>query len=578
MVLQRQGLLQLCALGAVLLFCASAFLVYTQPVPGGRSLAGLSALVLGGSQLQPGGGAASDVFAEHLLENFTARPRVEDSAIDAVYTWVSDLGDPERFYADLASAVRGEAPNALGGISRKRLRAQRNGSAAPGAAGEDAVDARVDARRHKFRDWGELRYSMRSLAARAPWVRTIFIIVADASQVPPWLDRSHPRVRIVLHSELFRPGEVTLPTYNSYAIESVMHRIAGLSEFFLYLNSDWFLGNHLAVADLRTSERYVRLSDWSIDLPPRCQIIVYPPRSLNLIPPPPRRGGSIVSYAVHRGRRGMGGAWGVATPSPSANPSAAFGSSTAIGPLLLSPSALPSLPPLPKRNPGPAADHPSIARDALTGIAPWDAPCANQAYVFDAILSRYFWGERISAWPAHAPRIYERSALAFIADERLAAYAGRMRASRLRDAAVDFSVAIQYESWLASCAHRQTPGAPKIAVRNVGYEPSLYLYVNMGSSSGLVFYNKLRLRVTSKRAPTFIGIDDNLHDPSPEQLAANKAGFTRVMRAIAPERAPWEMSDDDANADAKNDDGKEDEEKRETKVPAAAPRQRGPQK
>ena len=32
---------------------------------------------------------------------------------------------------------------------------------------------------NKFRDWDELRYSMRSLLRYAPWVGTIYIVVAD---------------------------------------------------------------------------------------------------------------------------------------------------------------------------------------------------------------------------------------------------------------------------------------------------------------------------------------------------------------------------------------------------------------
>jgi hypothetical protein len=70
----------------------------------------------------------------------------------------------------------------------------------------------------------------------APWVRTIYIVTA--SQVPIWLNTSHSRVRIVDHKDLFPEPATQLPTFNSLAIESVLHRIPGLSEYFLYFNND----------------------------------------------------------------------------------------------------------------------------------------------------------------------------------------------------------------------------------------------------------------------------------------------------------------------------------------------------
>jgi hypothetical protein len=76
----------------------------------------------------------------------------------------------------------------------------------------------------------------------APWVRTIHVVTAG--QTPPWLDASHPRVRMVDHREIL-PTEA-LPTFNSQAIETGLHRIPGLSEHFLYFNDDMFLGRPVA--------------------------------------------------------------------------------------------------------------------------------------------------------------------------------------------------------------------------------------------------------------------------------------------------------------------------------------------
>ena len=79
---------------------------------------------------------------------------------------------------------------------------------------------------------------MRSLHQQAPWIRHIYIVTDQ--QVPPWLDRTHAKVTVVDHRELFSAAEAVhfLPTFNSHVIESVIHRIPGLSEYFLSLNND----------------------------------------------------------------------------------------------------------------------------------------------------------------------------------------------------------------------------------------------------------------------------------------------------------------------------------------------------
>jgi hypothetical protein len=74
-------------------------------------------------------------------------------------------------------------------------------------------------------------------------VRRIFLVTDD--QVPAWLDTDHPNLTMVSHREVFG-GTGRLPTFNSHAIESRLHRIPGLSEHFLYLNDDVFLGRPVA--------------------------------------------------------------------------------------------------------------------------------------------------------------------------------------------------------------------------------------------------------------------------------------------------------------------------------------------
>ena len=90
----------------------------------------------------------------------------------------------------------------------------------------------------RYRQIDELKYALRSVHLFAPWVRRIFI--ATDSPAPSWLAR-HPKVTIVRSEEMFGDTSV-LPTHNSHAVESQLHRIEGLAEHFLYSNDDMFFG------------------------------------------------------------------------------------------------------------------------------------------------------------------------------------------------------------------------------------------------------------------------------------------------------------------------------------------------
>jgi len=126
--------------------------------------------------------------------------------IDAVYTWVDDSDQAWRARKDKALGLTG------------------------GTDSEGTVDAR-------FRNRDELKYSLRSLSAYAPWVRNVFLVTD--SQRPNWLADA-PGLTVVDHRDIF-PDVTTLPVFNSHAIEAALHRIEGLSEHFLYLNDDVML-------------------------------------------------------------------------------------------------------------------------------------------------------------------------------------------------------------------------------------------------------------------------------------------------------------------------------------------------
>ena len=108
--------------------------------------------------------------------------------------------------------------------------------------GEQITKTRVAAA-ERFRDNGELKYSLRSLAKNVPWVNHIYI-VTGFNQVPKWLNTHHPKITIVPHESIF-PHDA-LPTFNSNAIEMCIPNISKLSEHFLLMNDDIFFNRPLS--------------------------------------------------------------------------------------------------------------------------------------------------------------------------------------------------------------------------------------------------------------------------------------------------------------------------------------------
>ncbi len=116
-----------------------------------------------------------------------------------------------------------------------------------------------DVNPERFRDaFDGLRYSLRSLERFAPWLRQVYLFTCRP-QVPPWLRRDHPRLRIVHHDEVItEPG--VLPTFNSNVIECFLDRLPGLSDRFVYLNDDYLLGGPVTTADFFTPDGRIRVA------------------------------------------------------------------------------------------------------------------------------------------------------------------------------------------------------------------------------------------------------------------------------------------------------------------------------
>jgi hypothetical protein len=138
-----------------------------------------------------------------------AEPGIGDVAfpIDAVYTWV-DGNNPI--------------------IAAKR-------QAYSNDAAFTIADREVGPSRYTSHD--ELKYSLRSLEMYAGFIRHIYIVTDG--QLPDWLNPEAEGVTVVDHRDIF--PDSALPVFNSHAIESRLHHIAGLPEHYLYFNDDVFI-------------------------------------------------------------------------------------------------------------------------------------------------------------------------------------------------------------------------------------------------------------------------------------------------------------------------------------------------
>jgi len=172
--------------------------------------------------------------------------------IDVVYLWVD--GDDPAWQA------------------RKAARAGRPTDAAAPPKGQEAM---------RFRQFDELRYSLRSLERFAPWVRQVFLVTDR--QRPAWLDEEGSNLTVVDHAEIL--PEAARPTFNSHAITASLHRIPGLSDRFILFNDDVFLGSPVGPEQFFEGNGIARffLSRTSIDPTPRAPHEVARVRTCDLI-------------------------------------------------------------------------------------------------------------------------------------------------------------------------------------------------------------------------------------------------------------------------------------------------------
>ena len=89
----------------------------------------------------------------------------------------------------------------------------------------------------RYRDYGTLRFVLRSMYVYAPWVNNIYLVTDN--QTPLWWNKNNKKLHIIDHKQIIE--NKYLPLFNSNAIELNIDKIPDLSNNFVYFNDDTLL-------------------------------------------------------------------------------------------------------------------------------------------------------------------------------------------------------------------------------------------------------------------------------------------------------------------------------------------------
>ncbi|KAH0334439.1 hypothetical protein KCU81_g9479, partial [Aureobasidium melanogenum] len=177
-----------------------------------------------------------DWFA-HAQYDATTHGKLKEPKIDFVYTWVN--GSDPRFTAT--------------------MRPYELNSSLNDEAGEWIASHGVN----RYRDWDELRYSIRSVEKHASSFRNNIQILVNAiedfdgkisKQRPLWLKEDAAigeELQVLSQEEFFGEDEAKcLPTFNSLTIENQIHNTPSDTDRIFAMSDDMFLGKPHAASDI----------------------------------------------------------------------------------------------------------------------------------------------------------------------------------------------------------------------------------------------------------------------------------------------------------------------------------------
>lgn len=131
----------------------------------------------------------------------------------------------------------------------------------------------------RYKSVGEIRYCLASILRFAPFVRKIFIVTDNQNpQLDDFIETEFPdrtaEIVIIDHKVIFEGYESYLPVFNSLAIETMLWRIPGLSDHYVYFNDDvllaapvepddFFVGDNLVCYASKMSWHFAAFLRWA---------------------------------------------------------------------------------------------------------------------------------------------------------------------------------------------------------------------------------------------------------------------------------------------------------------------------
>ena len=121
---------------------------------------------------------------------------------------------------------------------------------------------RKEIKKNRYRDYGSLKFSMRSVYKNLKFIKHWFLVLSGPSQIPTFLNMkkidernyqlldnnnneyNNIQIHIVYHEDIF-PNKTFLPTFSSDAIEAALPFVKNISECYIYLNDDFFIKENL---------------------------------------------------------------------------------------------------------------------------------------------------------------------------------------------------------------------------------------------------------------------------------------------------------------------------------------------
>ncbi|WP_201556096.1 capsular polysaccharide biosynthesis protein [Psychrobacter sp. 72-O-c] len=119
----------------------------------------------------------------------------------------------------------------------------------------------------RFASNNEIYYNIASIIKYVPFCRYIYIVTDQ--QQPKFIDEfveqnicSKDKIRIIDHKDIFAGYEQFLPTFNTRSIETMLWNIPELSDYFIYMNDDFFFNQPATIEDFIKDKKIIINGHW----------------------------------------------------------------------------------------------------------------------------------------------------------------------------------------------------------------------------------------------------------------------------------------------------------------------------